>query len=436
MRLLIISKDVWRKDNSFGNTYSNIFDGVSDIEIANILLGDGKPDDVPYIKSTFRVSEAALISEFLHGNKARPIGGIIQEENKNQIIEQEGGKKQSFYSKMLGFGKRHHWQVLFWAREFIWRHGNINYTAMMEYIKSFSPTLIFLPYDYVFFTNRFALRIQRELKIPMVTEFAMDHYTLKRVSFSPLFWIDRLFKRNNIRKVVEKSTFLFVISEKLKREYEQNFKKECKVLYKRVDLGRCLFPYSKCTSTTPQFLFTGNIYANRWKTLAMLADCLKKLDFGHLDVYTSSPINNKIKKALEIPGYSSIHPAVTQEQVIMLQNNADILVHAEAFDSYNKCLVRCAISTKIMDYLSAGRSVLAIGPSDIASIEYITNSNLGFVANNEKMLKNILFCIKTNPSVLIDYSSHGIDFLTKNQNPIIRQKEFLEALSLAEKSLY
>lgn len=336
-------------------------------------------------------------------------------------------KKSAGYGGLLSFGKRHHWQVLFWARELAWKLGRINYEGLMEFINDFKPDIFFLPYSNVFYTNRIALYIKSHYDFPMVMEMAMDHYTLKRVSWSPFFWLDRFGKRRQIRRLVRHSEMIFVISKKLKEELESHLNIPCRVLYKTPDKDRSAEAY-KGNPGTIKFLFTGNILSNRWKSLALLVKALKSQNYGHLDVYTANPINKAIDKALNVEGFSMIHPPVSQDEVIKLQNEADILVHAEAFDRYNKSLVRCAISTKIMDYLSVGRCILAIGPSDISSIEYLSENNVALTANSEKELEGVIKRIKQYPSLISEYAQRGRDYSKSYLNAEQMRAEFHDDL--------
>ena len=148
----------------------------------------------------------------------------------------------------------------------------------------------------------------------------------------------------------------------------------------------------------------------------MLAKELQRQHFGVLDIYTATPFSKNMKKVLDIPGVSYLHAPVTQNEVIELQNKADVLVHAEAFDRYNKSLVRCAISTKIMDYLSVGRCILAIGPSDISSVEYLKDNNLALVASTEKQLRELLKRVNADHTIISDYAVRGRQYATKELN--------------------
>ena len=302
---------------------------------------------------------------------------------------------------------------MFLARELAWKMGKINYDGMIDFVKDFKPDLFFLPYYHLYYTNRLACYIKQHINIPMVLEMAMDHYSLNRVSYSPIFWIDRFAKRAMIRKLVRESEMMFVISKKLKEEIERDLLIPCRILYKTPDESRVYQPYSPNSNETVNYLFTGNIYANRWKTLAMLARVLEQQGGGKLDVFTATPISKEMDKALNIEGASKIHAPVSQKEVIDLQNKADILVHAEAFDKYNKSLVRCAISTKIMDYLSVGRCILAIGPSDISSMEYLSDNDLALSASTINQLFEIVKRINSDHSIISKYAEKSCEYVTK-----------------------
>ena len=65
-------------------------------------------------------------------------------------------------------------------------------------------------------------------------------------------------------------------------------------------------------------------------------------------------------------------------------------MHVESFNLKNKLETRYAISTKVMDYISVGRCILAIGPSDIASTMYLDDRKLAYTARNKKDLLQIV----------------------------------------------
>lgn len=413
MKILFLALGSWRKDNSLGNSYSSIFGKMENVEIAHVFASSQKPDYQNNITRYFQIEEKAMMRSALSFGRGEAVGKEVKLSDFKEIKTKDKKQDVAIYSKGLSFGKKHHWMLLYWARDFAWRMGRINYNALMDFINDFKPDLFFLSYGNFFSSIRLALYIKEHTDLPMVMHMQMDHYSLKRVSYNPLFWIDRFLKRRMIRKLASRTDLMYCITERLKDELQESLKVPCKVLYKIPDDSRAAEPYKELHKPI-RFLYTGNIGANRWKTLAILAESLRELQFGHLDIYTANPITKKIDNALNIEGFSTIHKPVSQDEVIRLQNEADVLVHVEAFDLRNRLLVRCAISTKIMDYLSVGRSILAIGPADVDSIDFLRVGDAAMIANSKVDLMRELKRIKDNNAILFDYSNRGIKYLHEN----------------------
>lgn len=409
MKILFLALESWRKDNSLGNSYSSIFGKMEDVEIAHVFSLNERPDYEKNITRYYQIKEEDVLKSVFSNRRGKGVGKEITLDDFEAPKQSVNKEKKAFYSRALSFGKKHHWMLMYWARDLAWRFGHINYQGLIDFIKDFDPDVFFFSYGYIFRSSRLALYIKEQTGVPMVVHMQMDHYTLKRVSYNPLFWIDKFLKRRMIRKVAKQTNLLYCISERLKNELEESLSIPCKVLYKIPDNVRSCEPYQEIHNPV-RFLFTGNIYANRWKTLALLANALKKLQFGHLDIYTASPITKEIEKHLTIEGYSTIHGPVSQDEVIRLQNEADVLVHVEAFDLKNKLLVRGAISTKIMDYLSVGRSILAIGPYDIDSMAFLRDGDVAMMAHTNEELIDILNNIKKDENILFDYAQRGINY--------------------------
>lgn len=412
MRILIISRSPWRLDNSFGNTYSSIFRDMKNIEIANIYLADGIPEYEPNVTAYYQVSEKRLMSSLKHPFAKDKVGNVVKIDSTQS---DDISEKRESYDTMLSVGKKRRWPILFLGREFLWKFGKIDYEGMSRFVAVFHPDIIFLPYYYAAYVFRVALYLQKKFNLPMTGEAALDIYSLKQLSADPFYWINRFYVRNWIRKAARHSALLYLISEKMRKDYTKYLKLPCKVLYKIPDFSRQQSEYTELHSPL-KYLYTGNIGANRWKTLSLLAKSIQLSGTGHLDIYSPTPITSAIEKSLVIDGFSELHSPVTQDEVKELQNNADILVHVESFDLANKMLVRYSISTKIMDYLCVGRTILAIGPSDIASIDYLKSNNAALVATSKKEIDEIVSMIKNNPEIIIDYSQKGLSFARTQMN--------------------
>lgn len=239
----------------------------------------------------------------------------------------------------------------------------------------------------------------------MVGYVSDDIYTLKQFSLSPLYWIDRLLKRVSIKRAVSACEKLYVISELQKIDYDKCFSRNCDILFKGDQFSHPKEEYLRSTHKL-EFVYTGNIGDGRWKTLALLANLIRKSggDF-HLTTYTPTPITRKIKRGLEIKGYSKIMPPVSADEIKQIQANGDVLIHVEPLNLNGICTVRHSFSTKIVDYFSQGKCILAIGSKRVASIKYLVDNDAALVAESEKELLLLLNRLSDDSELVAKYAS-------------------------------
>lgn len=389
MRVLVLSSTPWDENNSFGNTYSNLFSDFTDIEFANIFCKAGKLNN-RFPMTGFRMTDKSLLLNLL--GKC-PAGERVT--NTKDMLPENGDEKP-FVPK-----KRH--LVYFWIRELIWRIGRWKSPELRAFIQEFQPDVIFQPIYYYRYLNRVAQYVKQVADVPMLGYVSDDVYHLQQTGFSPFQRLDTLLSRRCIKKTVENCEILYVVSALQKREYEQIFETPCKVLTKGEDFSDS--PHLKIEYNSPmQLVFTGNIGTNRWKTLAFIANALREINRdgtkAELRIYTATPLTSAMQKALDIDGISYLMGTVPASEISRIQSAADILVHVEAMDIKNKLAVRQSFSTKLVDYFKAARPILAVGPKDVASIDHLLQNNCALVADNEaELIEKISNCIE-NPNCL------------------------------------
>lgn len=119
--------------------------------------------------------------------------------------------------------------------------------------------------------------------------------------FSPLYWLYRFRLRSLIRKAVKCSAANYCISPLQKKEYEKAFGVSCKLLQKFVDFSK--IPPKKELSKPIKIVYTGNLATGRWKTLALIAESLKRINENGvkavLYIYSATVLAPKSEKRLD-----------------------------------------------------------------------------------------------------------------------------------------
>lgn len=397
MKILVISRTAWRKDNSFGNTYSNIFDGMADVKIANLYFGDGLPDgSAQNVIDYYRVSEKDIVKKILKkDNDNNGAGERVHSEVFPTISE--GKHTKGIYENIIRIIKKNRCSLFYIVRELIWRFSSIDYSGILRFIDEFKPDIIFASFYYAIYTNRMIIFIKENRDIPLVLEAAVDIYTLKQFSVDPFYWGNRLWVRAAVKKTAALADRLYVISKNMKNDYKKELGVPTEVLYKFPDINRERYLYKADTEKEIVFLFTGNISSNRWKSLSTVGKIVAESGIGKLYIYTKTILTHRMRRALS---YCELKEPISAEEVINKQNAADVLVHVESFDIKNKLEVRYSISTKIMDYISVGRCILAYGPAGIASMDFLKEEEVALVCNTKRELELTINRFRNNTDLI------------------------------------
>lgn len=373
MKILIISNSPWRSDNSFGNSFSNIFEGIDNIEIANIYCKYGQPQN-NVVSRYFQITEKSLINNLLKG---KPSGKEVFQTQEEKTDMDDG---EAAFNKM----KRHKTIPMFWAQAMVWKIGRWKSPELIKFVDAFKPDLLFIPVYYSHYLHDINRFILKRFNIPAIGYVSDDVYTLRQFSLSPLYWLDRLILRPKMKKVFSWCKTVYVISETQRKEYAEVFGDKFKVLTKCADFSDENKPAFKAPGAVMRILYAGNVSRGRFKILSKLAADIKAVNSDKarfiLDIYTATPLTEKQKALLSVEGCSELHPPVSYDQIRQLQSEADILVHAEAFDLKERLAVHQSFSTKIVDYIASNRCIFAIGSDECASIQYFIDNNCAAVA--------------------------------------------------------
>lgn len=394
MKVLVITGSPWREDNSIGNSYSNLFGGIENIEIANIYLKNGKPDN-NVVSRYFQITEKKLIANLL--NKKRPSGRELSSDTaKMNVLTKEE-------TKIYNVLRTVRMETFFTIRELIWKIGRWKSVELNKFLDDFQPDIIFSPLQKTRYMNNILMYIKEYTQKPLITYAWDDVYSLNQISYSPIYWINRFLQRAKIRKVAKVSEFLYVISEFQKLEYEKFFNKECKVLFKGYTFKEPKYQKSK-TNVPIQVLYTGNIASGRWKVLQNLGEAIKKINLDglkiQLNIYTLTPVSEKIKKSLNIDDSVYLKGGVSSKEVKELQKKSDILVHVEPFKRKDMLISRLSFSTKLVDYFYSAKCILAIGEKESASINYLLNNDAAIVVTNEtEIIKKLNEIVEDRPTI-------------------------------------
>ncbi|MBE7064499.1 MAG: glycosyltransferase family 4 protein [Ruminococcaceae bacterium] len=371
IKVLTVSNTAWSNQNSFGITYNALFDGLDDIfEFANIYCNYGVPENNCVTKYC-QITEKSIIARLR--NKKDEMCCIFDAENAVENALCLDCAESNKYKNI----KKRRLQLSLWARDLVWKKGLKDMSAIIDFVNEFKPDIIFTPMYYMFHTNRILQVVIKTANVPVIAYISDDIYRTEKFICSPLYAVDRLFKRRTLRRSISMCDMLYVACESQKNEYEKIFGKLCKVLVKPAEDISVALSAEK-DSNKRIFVYAGNLGTKRWKTVVQVGRSVSQ-NGGVLRVFSATPVTKRIGKIFEKSGID-FRGAVRSDVASLECANADVLLYAEGFDKMSASLTKYSVSTKIPTYLLNGKLILAVGSDKIEIIKYLSDHNAAIVA--------------------------------------------------------
>lgn len=407
-KLLVSSIPSWSQQSG-ANTFSALLDGIEGVEISNLYFRADLPDS-KVAKNYYHIIENRVIRSIF--NSKIKTGEEVQLCTYGSDNEKEIKSEKQRYSLF----SRNRNTLFLWGRELLWKLGHWKTRELDAFLDKVKPDIFLFnieSYPYFNRVNEYIIKRCRPKKI--IVYWWDDNFTYKQKK-SLGYLISRFFIRRTAKRIMLRATDVLTISPKMKRECDELFNVNSTIIAKPI--RSTVKPEYYLPTKSLRFIYTGSMIIGRQKTLIALAKILQDINRNgqkaYLDIYSGTSLKAKETEALNIPGSCRIVGKIPQSQVFEEQLNSDVLVFVESFD--NK-VARLSFSTKLTDYLSSGRCILAIGPEDISSMEYLSSENAAVTCFNEKQLETKVKEIIENPLIIKDYSEKGWNCGQRNHNP-------------------
>ncbi len=419
MRILVLSDEVWNDKINGNNVTSNWFEGM-DAEFANIYLSPGSPYN-KCCRKYFQVTDVMMLKSILKGIKAGK--EIVYDYGKDFscVAEAEPKKLYSFLKSISG-------GFLRLVREILWCLGRYNLKAMAEFINDFKPDVIFSERKASLKMLRLESIVTSLTNTPIYAFTGDDEYSLKHLSFSPFFWINRFAIRKHLRKNVKKYKIYYTLSAEQKEDYEKRFGVKCKLLQKCGSFDD--FSEKEFVNAPIHLIYAGKFYCNRWKVLAEISKAISEINKDTtkliLEIYTKDKPTKKQNALLNDGVNSFIQGAVTQEELKAIYKNSDIALHLESRDIKNRLTTRLSFSTKIIDCIFSGCAVMAYCWDKHSGYTYLKREDAAFCVSNGEELNGLLNQITENPDIIKKYSDKAYRCGLRNHQRQNIQKMLIE----------
>ena len=414
MKILVISRTPWNNSNSFGNTFSNLFEGMPDVELYNICCQSGSTDN-NLVQTTLQMSEASVI-------RALKGGEIAIEQNVSTDVNAE--------LKVANTGRKQRKTWMFVARDLLWKVGALKWKKRVKnFIESIRPDVLYLPVYPSWYMCDIAQYAIKCASVPVIAHIIDDDYGYN-VGMSKSGYLYQMISRKKLRNIISKVSYIEVFADNMKLEYEQLFNIPCHVIGKGMLPEEVEKPQVHESRDELHFVYTGGIGGERFGVLMALARSFscQSIEKCYLDIYSATPLTDTMKAEMDSVDSIVFHGAVNGSEVRKIQLDADYLVHVEGFSKESISATRMSFSTKIPDYLSTGNVMLAIGPADINSIQVLQSRGVAVVVDNLDNLTQTIFRLLNGEIDTSAIQERAYTYIITERNKSVIQAGMLDRL--------
>ena len=365
-RILVISNNAFSSTSNNGKTLASFFDKLPAENIAQLYFNPEIPDH-SYYHNYFRITDKEIVKCIFR--KSDTCGEIIDRKAAKETNTTRDNK-----DNVIRILKKYN--IVRIIREILWMSKKWKTELLDQWLNEFSPEVVFFCAGDSGFAYDITKYIQKKYNTKLVV-YITDDYVLPRKTLSLFWWLRRNYILKKMGNAIQESDLFITISQSMKEEYKKIFGKDSILALNMTESLRDE-SIPKENKTVLTLVYTGGFHFKRYITLNLLAQSLKKYNHdiknkqkAYLKIYSNQEPSNKVLKYLNIKGASEFCGSLNAEQLKKVLNSSDILVHVESFGRKSIESTRLSISTKIPEYLSLGKPVLAIGPSEIASIKYL-----------------------------------------------------------------
>ncbi len=414
-RVLIISHNALSDTQNNGKTLSAFFRPWNRDDLAQLYLTTDVPD-FSLCRRFFQITDIDILKRAFFNKRIQ--GRQVTESDLHKI---KAGKNKVTESPVLKLMRKNISPLYRLSRDWLWNIAGCRTSAMMAFVDEFKPQVVFFQSSSGVFAYSLVKWICLSRNIPLIMQ-TTDDYVSGKFTLDPFFWVQHIRLKCVYKWAVAYSDCIIAIGDRMATEYRSRFGGNYFVAMNSVpDLK--LPHYAGRQDKTIKFLYAGNLGLGRWKVLALIAECLKELQeeeslSGELAIYSLVKPDKKEMTFLNNPPFSSFKGALNTDELNREKTFSDILVHVEAFDRTNRHITRLSISTKIPEYLASGRCIFAVGPKNVASMQYITEYDLGIavMSNKKSAIKQAMKTIMLNHESRAQYAVKGTEIAKLRHN--------------------
>ncbi len=402
MKVLIISHNPLTRQSNMGLTFQTLFASFRREELCQLYVYPTVPDE-DSCNSFYRITDKEALKAVF--TRRVPGGEISADQiNPDQGVFENAGDETLYRNRK----NKSPWRRM--GRDMIWKLSGWYSKDLRRWLEREAPDRIFVAPGVAKFIYDMALRISKQLQIPIVTYVCDEYYFVRKPDSLADRYRLRLL-RKKMDALMAHTAKLITISQELKEIYTGHFGVDATVVM--TGAGEPIAEQPKVLEQPNTICYFGNIRCNRYVSLGQIGRALdrRNAETGsvcRLKIYSFEKDPQILGSFSEIASVE-ICPAVTGEAFRKVFSQAQLLLHAEAFDEASVDFVKNSISTKIADSLASGIPLLAYGPQEVASMQHLQRGGCALMAHSPENLPTLLEQAFTDASARRQAAGRGLE---------------------------
>lgn len=378
MRILVISRNAWDNTNAIGNTLSNFFEGIDDLEFASVYFREANPAN-DLCTRYYRVTETEVLKKWFVPKK---IGKEFVWQGGAPLSKINPAQKNE--KKIIRFVRTHQFRLAYKVSDRIWYTQKWLNHNFRNFIEEFQPDLMVTfaksaPQYYL--TVKF---LKENYHIPLFSWIADDEYTMLLREKN-----ERAIQ--NLKYLIDESDAVCGCSQEICNYYNAVFSCQATPLYKSCDFSEAV---KERPNHPMKIVYAGNLLYGRMAIVKEIADALEEYcgscEKVSFDVYSNTALSAEETSFFQKKNRTRYMGRQDYQTIKKRLAEADLVLHTESFDAEQIVQTKYSFSTKIIDCLQSGSVLLAVGPKELASISYASMIPGAYVIDNLDNLQDNL----------------------------------------------
>lgn len=420
-KVLVISHNVFSDTNNMGKTMKELLACVPSQNKAQLFFHSERPT-VDCCERYFRITDTNMLKSVLsRKGKYRIFTG--QDIDKTATTSRTD---KGTVGKIYQFARRRT-PAIYFLRNLLWTLGVWQTKALREWIEEFAPDVVFYAAGDYAFSYKIAYKIADRYNLPLVTLCCDDYYIGKQQNKSPLYAYNRKNLLKWAHRIMDRTSKIITISDKMRDDYSRLFKKEAVTM--RISVGEN--PSKRPVQEREGVLYIGNLGLNRVDPLIEIGRALKDRQiegFDKVTVYSGEGRQEVLDRLTEENGID-FKGRVSAGEVVGILGKAKYLLVLEAFDQKSRIRTAYSLSTKIGESLQSGGCILAHGPKEISSMEYLISNNVACFSENAEDIPGFIISLEANPKGYQELVDRGLEVAKAYHNKEVNDKIMTDIIS-------